>query len=239
MTVLTDTSLCAIVRDEKMNPAGGVERFLRAHLSYVEEAKILDTGSTDGTRELLEQMEKEFDHLKVYDTRFTGYAEARNVSLAKVKTKWALVLDADELLLPAVVDDVEEIKNQADVSPVGFNFFMRDVEVTGPGIAGRNLHNPRIFSTQEGFAYRNDSGLAREWLYTSRGQRVADLPSIAGIRRLCPLLHFLPSDSAQILKYDKWYSSLKGGRVFARGPAKSSGFKKWKKLNPHRANYPG
>ena len=84
MTVLKDTSLCAIVRDEKMNPAGGVERFLRSHLPYVEEVVVVDTGSVDGTRQILAGLEKEFAHLKVYDAVFRSYAQARNISLKKM-----------------------------------------------------------------------------------------------------------------------------------------------------------
>ncbi|VVB82373.1 Glycosyl transferase family 2 [uncultured archaeon] len=96
--ILSDVSLCAIVRDEMMNPAGGIERFVESHVPYVEEAVIADTGSVDGTREILEEMQAKYSNLRVVDIPFTGYASTRNKALNYVKTKKAFILDADELL---------------------------------------------------------------------------------------------------------------------------------------------
>nr|MBP7708770.1 hypothetical protein [Candidatus Pacearchaeota archaeon] len=53
-TILPDTSLCAIVRDEIINPAqlpgkSGIRSFVESHVPYVEQAVIVDTGSVDGT----------------------------------------------------------------------------------------------------------------------------------------------------------------------------------------------
>jgi len=164
MAVLKDTSLCAIVRDEKMNPAGGVERFLRCHLPYVEEAVVVDTGSVDGTREILDQMTKEFSHLKVYDTKFEGFAQARNVSLEKVKTKWALVLDADELIEPASFERVSDGLKRVNSSKLeGLKFFMQRITHSGPVMPDSSLHNPRLFNAQLGFRYMNKGGRDGEW----------------------------------------------------------------------------
>ena len=96
--ILKDTSLCSIVRDEKMNPAGGIRRFVDSHVPFVEEAVIVDTGSIDGTREILEEMSGKYSNLKIYDKKFRGYANARNFSLKKAGAKNALILDADEVL---------------------------------------------------------------------------------------------------------------------------------------------
>lgn len=65
--MMPDVSLCAIVRDEAMNPAGGVVKFIDAHMPYVEEGVVVDTGSIDGTREILEEMQAKYPHLKIFD----------------------------------------------------------------------------------------------------------------------------------------------------------------------------
>jgi len=68
-------SLCAIVRDEIQNPTGGVEDFLAWTLPFVEEAVVVDTGSIDGTKEILTRAQEIYPHLKVYDPTFEGFAE--------------------------------------------------------------------------------------------------------------------------------------------------------------------
>src|SRR3989338_11169897 len=79
--ILPNTALCAIVRDELMNPAGGIENFVRLNVPHVEEAVIVDTGSVDGTREKLEELREQYPHMKVFDHPFDGFANSRNYSL--------------------------------------------------------------------------------------------------------------------------------------------------------------
>lgn len=241
MTVLKDTSLCAIVRDEKMNPAGGVERFLRCHLPYVEEAVVVDTGSTDGTRDVLDQMTREFAHLKVYDSVFRSYAHARNVSLKKVKTKWAFVLDVDELVEPASFDIIEEDKEIVKWHTFGFNFAIRDIvpeeRPSEPAYFG--LHNPRLFNTQKGFQYRLSDNHC-EWLYVpDEGNMVIDTGKVHRISSIAPILHFRSFNNGRYFKSSKWYAHLNELITEQTGPAQTPGFKEWKQLNPHRKNYAG
>jgi len=98
---LEDTCLCAIVRDEKINPAGGILDFVESTVPHVDRAVIVDTGSVDGTREILEECEGRYSNLKIYDKKFRGFSDARNYSLKKGKgsnAKYCFVLDADERL---------------------------------------------------------------------------------------------------------------------------------------------
>lgn len=91
--ILSDCALCAIVRDEKMNPAGGIKKFVDSHVPFVEEAVIVDTGSIDGTREILEELESQYPNLKVHDIKFKGFADARNYSLDYAHCKYAFSWD--------------------------------------------------------------------------------------------------------------------------------------------------
>jgi glycosyltransferase involved in cell wall biosynthesis len=85
-------SLCMIVRNE--------ERFLAAALEsvadVVDEICIVDTGSTDGTREIA------LAHgARVVDVPWRDdFAFARNAALALATRRWIFVLDADERLDP-------------------------------------------------------------------------------------------------------------------------------------------
>jgi tetratricopeptide (TPR) repeat protein len=92
-------SLCMIVRDEEeMLP-----RCLAAVAPAVDEIVIVDTGSTDRTVEIA----KTFG-AKVIEREWTGFAEARNVSLEAATGDWVIYLDADEVL---VSDDVVRLQH--------------------------------------------------------------------------------------------------------------------------------
>jgi glycosyltransferase involved in cell wall biosynthesis len=56
------------------NPAGGIIDFLAWTLPFVEEAVVVDTGSKEGTREILAEAAKYYPHLRVYDHPFKGFA---------------------------------------------------------------------------------------------------------------------------------------------------------------------
>ena len=66
--VLPDVSLAAIVRDEIMNPAGGIVDFVESVIPFLEEAVIVDTGSVDGTREALEELGVSINNEKHFAT---------------------------------------------------------------------------------------------------------------------------------------------------------------------------
>src|SRR3989344_1854900 len=120
--ILQDTTLTAIVRDEEDNPAQGVETWLRATLPYVERAVVVDTGSIDRTREIVEGLKREYSHLEVFYRAFDDFVSSRNFSLGKVRTKRALILDADELLLPEEYGRLNQLISQSSAKVFCFNF---------------------------------------------------------------------------------------------------------------------
>lgn len=80
-------SLCMIVKDE----AGNLPRSLAPLLPHVDEAVVVDTGSTDGTPELAERLGARVHHFAwTHD-----FAAARNFSLKQATGKWIMWLDAD------------------------------------------------------------------------------------------------------------------------------------------------
>ena len=85
-------AIAMIVKDEAaMAPA-----FLEAVRGLWDELVVVDTGSTDGTPALFRAAGANVVEVAWPDS----FAEARNVSLARVTADWVLVLDADERVSP-------------------------------------------------------------------------------------------------------------------------------------------
>ena len=81
-SVLPDTTLAMIVRDEIENPAGGIERFLNFAMPHVEAAVIVDTGSIDGTWDVLQHYAEQCVYLRLFQRQWDNFAPSRNFSLS-------------------------------------------------------------------------------------------------------------------------------------------------------------
>lgn len=84
-------SLCMIVKDEEEN----LPRCLESVLGVVDEMVVVDTGSTDATKDIALSF-----GARVIDFPWTGdFSAARNAGLEQAAGQWILVLDADEELV--------------------------------------------------------------------------------------------------------------------------------------------
>lgn len=241
---LQDTTLCAIVRDEAMNPAGGIVDFVDCTVPFVEAAVIVDTGSVDGTREMLEQLESQYNNLTVIDDTFTDYAAMRNVSLHHAQTTYALVLDADERLLPQDFANLQEI---VQGNPkIGYN--LRMINVFPDKEESGRLHNPRLFQLhppQKRVYYQNLYPKDSEWLHAQDidGQ-TKPIHSYRlelaqkGVQSInVTIKHFKPEEEAERAKTKDWYLDFFDIETQIPAPSTVSSFSSWKKYNPRRDGY--
>ena len=99
-------SLCAIALNEET----ALPQCLSSVIGVVDEIVVLDTGSSDRTKEIAQGF-----GAKVYDYKWCNdFSAARNEALKYVKGDWVLVLDADELLIPEIVPSLKQaIENEA------------------------------------------------------------------------------------------------------------------------------
>ncbi len=128
-------SLCMIVKDE----IDYIEECLKKVSPYVDEMIIVDTGSTDGTLEVLEK----FD-CKVYHFEWCNdFAKARNFSVNKASHNWILFLDADEHVTEFDAEEVRKLTSTNYGEIVG-NITIRSfvTNVTNLDVA----YIPRIFN---------------------------------------------------------------------------------------------
>ncbi len=93
----TTISLCMIVKNEEKH----IEKCLKSAMPLVDEIIIADTGSTDQTIPIIEDLKKEFSDKKIQIIKTTwehDFAKARNISIKDASSQWILIMDADEIM---------------------------------------------------------------------------------------------------------------------------------------------
>lgn len=99
-------SLCMIVKDEEKT----LERCLSSIKDIVDEIIIVDTGSTDKTKEIA----KKFNS-KIYDFKWIDdFAAARNFSFSKATKEYVFWLDGDDYLDDENINNFRDLKDQLD-----------------------------------------------------------------------------------------------------------------------------
>jgi tetratricopeptide (TPR) repeat protein len=165
-------SLCLIAKDE--------EKLLPGCLASVEgavdEIVLVDTGSTDRTREIARAA-----GARVFEQPWCGdFSAPRNEALRHAKGDWILQLDADERLAPGagrvLRRAVRRARFDCGMLPL-HNAATLDADprqvVAGRARTGPPVHLPRLLRNVDGLEYR---GIIHEgveaWL-TRRGRKVA------------------------------------------------------------------
>jgi len=99
-------SLCMIVKNEE----DVIARCLESVKDIVDEIIIVDTGSTDQTKEIV----KTFTD-KVYDFEWINhFGKARNFSFSKATKDYQMWLDADDIITPEDREKILELKKTLD-----------------------------------------------------------------------------------------------------------------------------
>lgn len=103
-----ELSLCMIVRNE----AACLDACLSSVKDAVDEIVIVDTGSTDDTREIAARYtDRVYDHVWTDD-----FAAARNASMAYATRPYVLWLDADDVLDPRQAEKLAALREELDGS---------------------------------------------------------------------------------------------------------------------------
>ena len=88
------------------NEERNLERTLKALADICDEIVIVDSGSTDKTKEIAEKYEARF----IYQP-WLGYGKQRNAAIDNCSGKWILAVDGDEELSPELKQKITEIIN--------------------------------------------------------------------------------------------------------------------------------
>lgn len=109
---------------------------------------IVDDGSTDNTREIIEHYAVIEDRITLLHQPNSGVSSARNLGLSLAKGKYILFVDSDDELETKALEIIKE-KAQSDPDAVWFGFLKRK--------SGRNNH-----SAFKGRVYRDASSAAAD-----------------------------------------------------------------------------
>lgn len=237
-TALSDVTLTMIVRDELMNCAGGLLPVLERHLPYFPETVVLDTGSIDGTRQLLEHLQGKYPQLRVYDAEFEGFGSARTIANSHVRSRYSLVLDADEMIssVDGLAADVKNANEKYNGDDFVLNFEFSWVHpVYGKQRRPASILNPRLFPKDKTIFER----VVYEWVKIINGSALINI-HFAGT----PINHFVPDGEGEELKDKRFYQEIipfnsslpiDGAKLFLQQhgpPSAKADFEKWKTPNP-------
>lgn len=95
-------SLCVITLNEEED----LQRCLASCRDVVDEMIIVDSGSIDNTKQVAQEYGAKF-----FYHPWSGYVDQKNYAIRMATNDWILSLDADESLSPALIDEIEKLKN--------------------------------------------------------------------------------------------------------------------------------
>lgn len=160
---MNQLSLCLIVKNEEMF----LDQCLSSVKDVVDEIIIVDTGSTDTTKEIAK---KYTDH--IYDFPWINdFAAARNYSFSKATKDYIFWLDADDVLLP---EDALKLKNLKESMTDKIDYYMMKYHYAfdETGNVSLSLFRERIVKRSRHFIWKEP---IHEFLAVQGNSKVCDV----------------------------------------------------------------
>ena len=158
--LLDDITPVILTRDEEANIGRTLE-----HLTWASDVVIVDSRSTDRTAEIA----RRFANVRLFERELDTLAGQSNFGIAQVKTAWAMLLDADYIVPPELVEELRAIEPRAGVHAyiAGFTYAVRGRPLRA------SLYPPRVVLLERRHASVWQDGHAHRVLIDGETDRLA------------------------------------------------------------------
>lgn len=138
-------SLCMIVKNEENR----LSNCLNSVKDFVDEMIIVDTGSTDNTKEIAKQF-----GAKIYDFEWCyDFSKARNEALKHATKDYILWLDADDTFDQADIDKLMDLKQKLSTNNLDLVWMYYDYRHDNNGNVTYTFQNERLFRNHRGITW--------------------------------------------------------------------------------------
>lgn len=134
---------------------------LQSVKEIADEIIVLDSGSTDQTLPIAEEF-----GAKTAFKEFTSFTEQKNAALQMCSKPWALSLDADEYLTPALLKEIKELLSSKDMDLCQGYYLKRSNVFLGREMKHGGVHNEKILRLVKADSARYVGGRVHEVLQT-------------------------------------------------------------------------
>ncbi len=184
-----------------LNEADRIERCLESVKDLADEIIVLDSGSTDGTLDIVRRYTDQ-----VFETDWPGYGPQKQRALAKAKCDWVLAIDADEALDEELQVSVRKLLSEPRANkvavkmPWGVTVYNKRLDY------GRSARAPLRMVWRDGASFTDAQ--VHEKILHAPGETV----TLKG-----RLLHFTTRDYGHALEKSNKYAWLGSQKYFDKG----------------------
>ena len=113
-----------------------IKKTIESVQDWVDEVVVIDSGSTDGTIELVESMD-----ISVIHNAWPGFGQQKRFAEDKAKNDWVLNLDADEYVLDSLREEIIDLFKEGKPLFPAYRIPIHDVFLCTKEISTYVLHN--------------------------------------------------------------------------------------------------
>lgn len=137
-------SLCMIVKNEELT----LKRCLKCVKDIADEIIIVDTGSTDKTKEIAYEFTD-----KVYDFKWCDdFSKARNYSFSKATKEYIMWLDADDVILEKDIIKLKYLKEHLDKN-ADIVMLKYDLNIDSNGTPALSYYRERLLKRKNNYKW--------------------------------------------------------------------------------------